>query len=358
MNLNVNEIENVLNSEIESNRTPSVQYVVFNREATIHKYQRGFADFMNKREVNDSTSFNLFSLTKTFTALAVLQLNDQKLLSINEPAAKYLPGLIYGDKITVKQLLTHSAGIPNPIPLSWIHLAEDHNSFNRNSFFAVIMRKNSEVKAGPNEEFAYSNLGYVLLGQMIEKVSGMTYEEYVTKNIIQSLGISPADLGFVVTDPQDHAVGYQKKWSIMNLLLGFFIDKSKFMGESTSGWKPFEPYYVNGPSYGGLIGTPLALVRYAQDLLSVNSVLLTTDAKKLLFTENRTLKGEPTEMCLSWFKGDLNGHRYFSHAGGGGGYYCELRLYPELGLGSVIMFNRTGISDERFLDKIDKYVIK
>jgi len=54
-------------------------------------------------------------------------------------------------------------------------------------------------------------------------------------------------------------------------------------------------------------------------------------------------------MCLSWFKGELIGQPYFAHAGGGF-YYCEIRLYPEMGKGSVIMFNRAGMSDARFLD--------
>ena len=57
-------------------------------------------------------------------------------------------------------------------------------------------------------------------------------------------------------------------------------------------------------------------------------------------------------MCLAWFKGELNGETYYTHAGGGF-YYCEIRLYPDLEKGSVIMFNRSGMSDERFLDKVD-----
>jgi hypothetical protein len=74
----------------------------------------------------------------------------------------------------------------------------------------------------------------------------------------------------------------------------------------------------------------------------------------MLFTENYTVDNNPTGMCLSWFKGHLNGQTYFTHAGGGGGYYCEIRIYPELGVGSIVFFNRTGFSDQRFLDKIDK----
>jgi hypothetical protein len=63
-------------------------------------------------------------------------------------------------------------------------------------------------------------------------------------------------------------------------------------------------------------------------------------------------------MCLSWFTGNLKGNTYFAHAGGGGGYYCEIRIYPGLRLGSVIVFNRTGMTDERFLDKIDANYIR
>ncbi|MBK7650877.1 MAG: hypothetical protein IPJ20_09180 [Flammeovirgaceae bacterium] len=78
---------------------------------------------------------------------------------------------------------------------------------------------------------------------------------------------------------------------------------------------------------------------------------------KCFFVENFTTQGKQTGMCLSWFSGQMDGNKYFAHAGGGGGYYCEIRLYPSNGIGSVIMFNRTGMSDERFLDKLDKYVL-
>ena len=81
------------------------------------------------------------------------------------------------------------------------------------------------------------------------------------------------------------------------------------------------------------------------------------DFKKILFNENATNKGKATGMCLSWFKGQLNGKQYFAHAGGGGGYYCEIRIYPDLGIGSVIMFNRTGMTNEKFLNRLDEFFI-
>jgi hypothetical protein len=98
------------------------------------------------------------------------------------------------------------------------------------------------------------------------------------------------------------------------------------------------------------------LIKYAQTLLQQNSILLNDHYKEILFTESMA-KEKPTGMSLSWFTGSLKGNRFFAHAGGGGGYYVELRVYPELGVGSVIMYNRSGMKDERILDKTDSFFI-
>jgi len=353
----MNEIDNILIKQIEKNNTPSVQYVIFNKDSIIHRFQNGFANIKKREKTTEKTTYNSYSVTKTFTALAVLQLSEQKKLDIEQPVKKYLPEFPFSSEITIQQLLTHSGGIPNPIPLSWIHLAEEHQSFDRNSFFKKIFTKNNKTKSKPNEKFAYSNLGYVLLGQLIENVSGLTYEEYIQANILKHLDVDKAGLDFTMNDTTTHATGYQKKYSLSNAILGFFIDKSKFMDETEGKWNPFKDNYVNGASYGGLIGTSNAFVKYIQELLKPDCKLITDDYKKKLFIENYTNNNKPTGMCLSWFSGQLNGKQYFAHAGGGGGYYCEIRIYPDLGIGSVIMFNRTGMTDERFLDKLDKYII-
>ncbi len=350
----MNEIENILLKQVIRNNTPSIQYILFGKDSIIKKFNFGLANIKDKKEVDEHTTYNVFSVTKTFTALAILQLAEQKKLDIEQPIKKYLPDFTYPSELTVRQLLTHSAGIPNPIPLSWIHLPNEHHSFDRNQFFKNIFLKYNKLKPKPNEKYAYSNLGYILLGQLIEKISGTNYEEYISDNIIKKLGFKTNELDFKINDISKHAKGYHKKISFSNLIFGFFIDKSKYMDKSESKWKPFKNYYVNGAPYGGLIGTPDAFVKYNQELLKSNCQLITNDYKKMLFTENYTNDNKATGMCLSWFCGQLNGKKYFAHAGGGGGYYCEIRIYPDLGIGSVVFFNRTGMSDEKFLDKIDK----
>jgi CubicO group peptidase (beta-lactamase class C family) len=346
--------EKILLDEIKTNKSPSVQYVLFNKDSVLRRYAFGLADIDLGIKVDSDTTFNVYSITKTFTALAILQLAQRKQLNLDDPIRKYLHEIPYNPEITIKQVLSHSSGIPNPVPLSWIHLVNEEDNFDRDQFFRGIISKYNKTKFSPNEKFAYSNLGYVLLGQIIENVSGIKYNDYIRNNIIKVLGLEDVEMGFEIRNPRNHATGYHKRSSISNLLLGFFLDKSKYMDKPAGNWKPFKPIYVNGSSYGGLIASPNSLIKYIQGLLKADSPLITDEYKKLLFIENRTSDNNPTGMCLSWFKGQLNGTDYFAHAGGGGGYYCEIRIYPDPGLGSLVFFNRTGMSDQRFLDRSDK----
>ncbi len=346
----------ILNHEISKGKAPSVQYYIFNENSILFSFTRGLANINEQKAIDANTTYNAFSVTKTFTALAVLQLAEKGKLDLNIPVINYLPHFPYGKGITVKHLLNHTAGIPNPIPLPWIHTVTEHETFDRNSFFKHVFERHKKTTSSPNHKFAYSNLGYVVLGQIIEKITGISYEEYIQENILQKLEINAGDLSFNIPDYHNHATGYHKKMSFSNLILGFFINRAKFMGAGYGPWRSFMNYHVNGAPYGGLIGKPLTFVKYIRELLNHNSDLISDEYKALLFQENKTNNGKNSGMCMSWFAGQLNGNRYYAHAGGGG-YYCEIRIYPEIKTGSVIFFNRTGMSDERFLDKIDKFYL-
>jgi D-alanyl-D-alanine carboxypeptidase len=140
-------------------------------------------------------------------------------------------------------------------------------------------------------------------------------------------------------------------------ILTLLIDGKKYFNQKEGKWKSFKNYYVNGAAYGGLIGTPGAFMKYLQELMKCKNSLISEEYRALLFSQVYTNDKKPTGMCLSWFSGELSGHKYVSHAGGGGGYYCELRIYPDLAMGSVLFYNRTGIKDERMLDHRDSYYL-
>jgi D-alanyl-D-alanine carboxypeptidase len=348
-------INDFLKDQVDNQQTPSIQYAFFNTDSIIYELRYGLRNLKTKEHVDISTSYHLYSVTKTFTALSVLQLAQEGKVELGKPVAFYLPEFPYQDVITVEQLLNHTSGIPNPLPLKWIHLAEENPGFNRDKFFAEVFKTHPGLDFEPGTKFKYSNLGYVCLGQLIEKVSGQSYEDYVRENIFERSGVNPPGLSFKL-EPSIHAVGYHKWLSFSNAIFGLLFDKQKYMNKRVGKWKPFNYFYNNGTSYGGIFGSAHGLIRYAQMLLENNSALLNNQYKKILFTET-VVQGKLTGMSLSWYTGSLMGYKYFAHAGGGGGYYVELRLYPELGSGSVIMYNRSGMTDKRILNKADSFFI-
>jgi CubicO group peptidase (beta-lactamase class C family) len=347
-------VDILIEKQITQSKTPSLQYKFFDQNQVLYEKTLGLANIANNTKTSSKHAYRIFSVTKTFTALAILQLVEKGQIDLDQSVIFYLPTFPYGSDITIRQLLTHTAGIPSPMPLNWIHLEEEHHYFDPKAFFKDLFIKHNKVKSGPNSKFKYSNLAYVILGQVIKEVSGINYEKYIEQHIIYPLGIIE-EMSFDINNPM--AVGYQKKRLFTNLLLGFFIDKRKYMGKQRGKWSPFKEYFINGSSYGGLVSTANGLMIYLQELLKPNSSLISDEYKQLLFKENYTVANEATGMCLSWFVGSLNGKKYYTHAGGGGGYYCEVRIYPDLGVGSLIMFNRSGMKDERFLDQLDSHFL-
>ncbi len=348
-------LNDFLKDQVEKNHTPSVQYAFFDVDTTLHAFRYGQANVGKGKPVDAASQYHVFSVTKTFTALAVLQLVEAGKVELDKPASDYIPDFPYPQEITVRQLLQHTSGIPNPIPLTWIHTEAEQEGFNERERFQALFHKHATLDHTPGTAFLYSNLGYVLLGQLIEQVSGMTFDAYVTEHIVRACGASDQRLSFRI-DPAHQAVGYHRYWSFSRLLLWAMIDTKKFMGDREGAWKPFRSFYNDGTAYGGMFGTMDGLIRYAQALLTADSPLLKESMKTVLFTEG-VAGNKPTGMSMSWFTGKLKGNRYVAHAGGGGGYYVELRIYPDLGVGSVIFYNRSGMKDERMLNKTDSYFL-
>ena len=216
----------ILQRLIDQNRSPSVQYFHFEKDKILAEFRSGVSHVLVKKPVDKETTYPLYSVTKTFTALAIFQLIEAGKIDVKSSAALYHPAFPYDHEITIQQPLTHTSGIPNPIPLSWIHLAEEHEGFDRNLFFRDIFNKNPKLKFTPGTRFSYSNLGYVLLGQIIEHVSGKTLEQYFFDHIIDPAGIDHHDLSFTMND-RTQATGYHKTRSFSNLILSFLLDKKK-----------------------------------------------------------------------------------------------------------------------------------
>ena len=337
---------------LSPNDAPGIQYIIVNRDATIYSFSSGLADIENKTPLTISRTLSAFSMTKTLTAIAILQLAERQKINIDDGVSRYIRHP-YGQEISIRQLLNHTSGIPNPIPLRWVHLATDHESFDENEALGRVLAANPKLDRSPGEKYEYSNIGYWLLGRVIEAVSKQDYVDYVKKNIFQPLRLTPHDIDFVITDNTRHAKGYLAKYSFMNLAKGFVTDK-KVWGGYEGNWLHIKDVYVNGPPFGGAIGSAKAFSTILQDLLAKRSVLLSEDSKSLLFSQQKVRSGKNIDMTLGWHIGILEGIRYFYKEGGGAGFHSEMRIYPTMGLASVIMTNRTSFNSRSQLSNLDK----
>jgi D-alanyl-D-alanine carboxypeptidase len=336
---------------------PGLQYLFLSDDAVLYSYNGGMADLVNHEPVTDLTTFNAYSVAKTFTAAAILQLAEQGRVGLDRPIVQYLDAFPYDKSPTIRETLTHTGGFPNPNPMPWVHLADEHAAFDKAQFVGEVLRSHGRLKSEPGRAYAYSNVGYLLLGEVIEKASGQAYTEYVEHHLIRQLGLRDGEtLAFDITRPQHHARGYLERWSLLNLALGFFIDRDRHIDARSGRWVQLRNLYVNGAAYGGLIGNARGFARYLQALLGRDDYL-SPAIRALLLTPAHGPRGRDLSRSVGWFFGNLGGEHYYAHAGGAAGYYCEVRIYPRIGRASVVMFNRTGIRDERILDRIDGYFV-
>lgn len=329
--------------------SPGVQWILADASDIIFECNAGFADVATHQPVKSSTTFNAFSVTKTATAAALLKIGEQKKINLNDPVNSLFHEFNFKYPFTIQQLIAHQAGFPDPIPISWIHLVSEEETFDENHFINMVLEHHSRQKFLPGTKFSYSSVGYLILGRIIEKITGDPYANYIRNNIIPEL--SGADkLDFQINKAADHATGYHPRFSFSNFLLEFFLDKKKFVSGYSNRWMSFNNFYVNGKAYGGFVGNARGLVKYLQSYLTHN-MFLNQATESLMFAEQ---KGG---MALGWFTGTLMNTDYVCHAGGGGGYYCEIRIYPSLGLASVLLRNKSSFGDLRLLDKIDAQCI-
>ena len=139
----------------------------------------------------------------------------------------------------------------------------------------------------------------------------------------------------------------------MNLFGRFLIDGSVF-GNAEGSWLHIKNVYPNGPSFGGANGSTRGFSRIPQDLLSKNSKLLGASAKRLLYSQQKVKSGKKIDMTSGWHIGHSNNSIYYYKEGGGADFCSEMRIYPESGLASVLMTNRTSFNFKRNLSKLDE----
>jgi CubicO group peptidase (beta-lactamase class C family) len=302
--------------------------------------------------MESGTTQMAYSMSKTITAAAVLALVEEGLIGLDDSIDRYLDVSPYGAAITLRQLLAHTSGIPNPLPLRWVHAAERDFVFDEAAALQEVLRAHPRLSSRPGTRYAYSNIGYWMLGPIVARASGRPFTTFVEERVLAPLAITPEELGYAIVDPESHATGYLERWSAFNLVKGLLIDRA-LVGPRRGSWIEIKPHQTNGPAFGGLVGTSRGFGRFLSDLLRPRSAIFGDAARAVFYAPQRILSGRSIPMTLGWHIGTTRGVRYFYKEGGGGGFHSMMRLYPERGLGTVVIANATGFDAAQCLNALD-----
>lgn len=334
---------------IERRGAAGAQYVVLRDGRLLLECCLGLADVASGRPVTPETTFNAYSIAKVFTAATVMALAQAGRIDLDAPigAAAGVDGLeAYG---TVRETLLHRAGFRNPNPLRWIHPAAEHHAFDE----AAFVRTRLAALHGSHRRHArsgYSNLGYLALGRAVERAMGQSFVPGVQALLIDPLRLQASQrLGFAIDRPEHHAHGHVRRHGLLDLALGWFVDRASIVEHADPRWVKLRLHQVDGSAFGGLIANAQGLARFGHAVLAADGPF--TPALRRPVLEEVPGAGPPRS--LAWFGGRVGRDRWFAHAGGGLGAYGELRVYPDRNAVSALLTNGPGLRDARCLDGID-----
>lgn len=311
-------------------RTPGADVVVIQDGKIVYEKGYGLANLERGEKIGPRTQFLLGSVSKQFTAMAIMMLAERGRLSYDDPLRKFFPQFpAYADSITVRQLLHHQAGFPEYEGM-FVELGQVDSNWPRSVKTAPsayeprskdaleLLAQHAKLHFRPGERYQYSNSGYMILGQIVEKVSGQSLGAFLKENVFRPLGMTETVLYDDTHPPTPHRASSYTKDST---------------GFREIDYTPFN--YIYGED--GVVSTLGDLFKWDQALYGERLVKRAT--LDLAFTPGRTNDGAATTYGFGWVVGTLLGQRTISHGGSWLGFRNAIRRYPDAGVTVVVLSN-------------------
>ncbi|HJX26921.1 MAG TPA: serine hydrolase [Thermoanaerobaculia bacterium] len=294
---------------------PGATALVVRSGETVLRKGYGLANLELGVPMQPDMVLELGSVTKQFTGAAILMLQDRGQLSVNDEVTKYLPDYpTHGQKITLDHLLTHVSGIPSYTGLpEWS--AQWRQDITVDQLIALF--KDKPLEFAPGEKWSYNNSAYVLLGAVIEKVSGKTYEDFIEQEIFAPLGMKRASYVNLREIVPGRASGYDKQ--------GDKYLNTQYLSMS-------QPY-----SAGALMSNVDDLALWDQALS--NGKLLKKESLDRMFTPVKLNSGMTTKYGYGWAVWDFEGTRIIEHGGDIFGFSSQVTRVPAEKLLVVVLTN-------------------
>ena len=300
---------------------PGFAFAVVHHGRTVYARGFGLADVAQNEPVTRETPFVVGSISKQFTAVAVLQLRDAGKLRLEDPLARYLPALPNANAITLRMLLNQTSGLHN-YPLTTEHPWPLTGAIAPRQIFAFLATDRPDFE--PGAQFEYSNANYAALADVVARASGMTYDAYLRRKVFEPLGMASSGAGLgaqraPLATPYSGATAYTVPTPTLSLDL--------FYGA------------------GSVVASAADLARWDAALLQGR--FLGTRARNDLWTAGRLANGNAVPYAMGFVPESLAGHREVWHNGltplAGG--YCYNAIFPDDDLAVIVLSNGSDFSD-------------
>jgi CubicO group peptidase (beta-lactamase class C family) len=312
-------VADTVRAVMRAQNLPSVALAVAQHGEVVCEAAFGFADVANRRAATPGTVYSLASISKPFTATAVMQLVERGQVELDAPANRYL-GLAQlrafegdADSATIRRLLTHTAGLP-------LHYQFFYAGGPRAPSMDESIARHGILVYPPGERYVYANFGFGVLDEIIARVSGVSYAEYLRSELFEPLGLEHTLVGDGAGLGPDAAVRYGADGSVL------------------------PPYTFDHVGASGLWSSAADLVRFGMFHLGQQSPafahVLGDDARERMQSSDAAADAPGLARGLGWgIAEDDNGYRRISHTGSMPGVATALNLYPEEGLVIVVLTN-------------------
>ncbi len=312
-------LDSVTNNYIDSSEIAGLIVGIADYDSILLLKSYGHSDLINKINLQSSTPFEIGSTTKQFTAVAIMQLVEEGLISLDDNIKKYLDFDTKGHNVTVEQLLNHCSGIKGCTELSNFNSLKQNN-YNLDTLLNII--ENKPFNFSPGESMIYNNTGYLMLGLIIERVSKQSYQDYIVENIITKAGLNNT----------------------------FFCDSNRLKSDNIYGYQHIKnkglvrtPYLEPDVAFSGgaLCSTVEDLLRWNY-VLHETSLILSTKNYKSLIEPSQLNNGTKLRYAKGLFVDASSGERIIGHGGRSYGFFIESRYLKDDHLAIIVMMNTTG----------------
>jgi len=297
-----------------------ISVAVARGDELVYSKAHGFADLEFSVKTDEETMFRIGSVTKQFTAAAILKLAERGKLSVDDPLTRFLPDYpTHGHELTLRHLLTHTGGIPNYTNLGpkWeVNMARELPDEE-----LVALWKDLPLDFAPGEKWNYSNSGYYLLGMVVAKVSGKSYADFVRETFFEPLGLA--------------RTRYDSNEEVLpNRAQGYAFGDGKFWNDGLIG--------LSQPgAAGALISTARDLVRWQQALVS--GKVVKPESYEEMTLPYLLVNGRETGYGMGLQLDQRASQRCVWHGGGINGFNSVLLYFPDSALHIAVISNSEGL---------------